>query len=127
MAIHFSILAWEFHGQRSLSSPTPWDPLSDFHFHFSHLHTVAFLMAPVNAGDVDSIDPWVMKVPWRKKWQPTPAVLSGEFHGQRSLRTHLWSRKSVRHNLVTKQQRLNTTKQNCSLKLILTLCLCNSE
>ena len=28
-------------------------------------------------------DPWVGKILWRRKWQPTPAVLSGEFHGQR--------------------------------------------
>ena len=30
-------------------------------------------------------DPWVGKVPWRRKWQPTPVFLPGEFHGQRSL------------------------------------------
>ena len=30
-------------------------------------------------------DPWVRKVPWRRKWQPTPAFLPGRFHGQRSL------------------------------------------
>ena len=30
-------------------------------------------------------DPWVGKIPWRRKWQPTPAILPGEFHGQRSL------------------------------------------
>ena len=30
-------------------------------------------------------DPLVQKVPWRRKWQPTPAFLSGKFHGQRSL------------------------------------------
>ena len=30
-------------------------------------------------------DPWVGKIPWRKKWQPTPEFLPGEFHGQRSL------------------------------------------
>ena len=29
--------------------------------------------------------PWVGKIPWRRKWQPTPAFLPGEFHGQRSL------------------------------------------
>ena len=23
--------------------------------------------------------------PWRRKWQPTPVFLSGEFHGQRSV------------------------------------------
>ena len=25
------------------------------------------------------------KDPWRRKWQPTPVFLPGEFHGQRSL------------------------------------------
>ena len=30
-------------------------------------------------------DPWVRKIPWRRKWQPTPVVLPGESHGQRSL------------------------------------------
>ena len=29
--------------------------------------------------------PSVEKIPWRRKWQPTPGFLSGEFHGQRSL------------------------------------------
>ena len=30
-------------------------------------------------------DPWVGKIPWRRKWQPTPVFLRGESHGQRSL------------------------------------------
>ena len=30
-------------------------------------------------------DPWVRKIPWRRKWQPTPVSFSGESHGQRSL------------------------------------------
>ena len=30
-------------------------------------------------------DPWVGKIPWRNKWQPTPVLLPREFHGQRSL------------------------------------------
>ena len=30
-------------------------------------------------------DPWARKIPWRRKWQPTPVFLAGEFHGQRSL------------------------------------------
>ena len=29
--------------------------------------------------------PWVRKIPWEKKWQPTPPFLLGESHGQRSL------------------------------------------
>ena len=28
---------------------------------------------------------WVEKIPWRRKWQPTPVFLPGKFHGQRSL------------------------------------------
>ena len=28
---------------------------------------------------------WVQKIPWRRKWQPTPVFLPGESHGQRSL------------------------------------------
>ena len=30
-------------------------------------------------------DPGVGKIPWRRKWQPTPVFLSGKSHGQRSL------------------------------------------
>ena len=30
-------------------------------------------------------DPWVRKIPWRRKWQRTPVFLPGESHGQRSL------------------------------------------
>ena len=29
--------------------------------------------------------PWVGKIPWRKKWQPSPVFLPGKSHGQRSL------------------------------------------
>jgi len=39
---------------------------------------------PANAADVE-FNPWVRKIPWRRKWQPTPVFLSGESHGQRSL------------------------------------------
>ena len=30
-------------------------------------------------------DPWLGKIPWRRKWQPTPVSLPGESHGQRIL------------------------------------------
>ena len=29
--------------------------------------------------------PWVGKTPWRRAWQPTPVLLPGKPHGQRSL------------------------------------------
>ena len=31
-----------------------------------------------------NFDPWVRKIPWNRKWQPTPVFLSGNFYGQRS-------------------------------------------
>ena len=33
-------------------------------------------------------DPWVGKIPWRRKWQPAPVFLPGEFHGQRNLASY---------------------------------------
>ena len=29
-------------------------------------------------------NPWVKKIPWSRKWQPTPVFLPGKFYGQRS-------------------------------------------
>ena len=39
---------------------------------------------PANAGDA-RFNPWAGKILWRRKWQPTPAFLPRESHGQRSL------------------------------------------
>ena len=48
---------------------------------------------PVNARR-PRFDPSVRKIPWRRKWQPTPVFLPGEFHGQRSLVGYTpWGRK----------------------------------
>ena len=30
-------------------------------------------------------DPWVRRIPWRRKWQPTAVFLPGKSYGQRSL------------------------------------------
>ena len=38
---------------------------------------------PDNAGD--SRDPWVGKIPWRRKWQTAPVFLPGKFYGQKSM------------------------------------------
>ena len=36
----------------------------------------------------------VQKIPWRREWQPTLALLPGRFHGQRSLAGYSpWSHK----------------------------------
>ena len=39
--------------------------------------------SPANAEA--GFDPWVRKIPWRRKWQPIPAFLPGKSHGQRNL------------------------------------------
>ena len=43
---------------------------------------------PTYAGDRRRrlrFDPWVGKIPQRRKWQPTPVFLPEKFHGQRNL------------------------------------------
>ena len=38
---------------------------------------------------------WVGKIPWGRKWQPTPVFLAGESHGQRSVTGYSsWGHKS---------------------------------
>ena len=51
---------------------------------------------PAYAGEAArcELDLWVWKIPWRKKWHPTPVLLPGKFHGQRSLAGYsLWGYK----------------------------------
>ena len=41
-------------------------------------------------------DPWVRKIPWSRKWQPTQVFLPVKFHGQRSLADYSpWGRKEL--------------------------------
>ena len=50
-------------------------------------------------------DPWVRKILWRRKWQPTSVFLPGKSHGQRSLAGYSpWDHKRVGHDLVTKHK-----------------------
>ena len=48
-------------------------------------------------------NPWIGKIPWRRKWQPTPVFLPGESRGQRSL-VGSTGLQGVRHSLASKQQ-----------------------
>ena len=43
-------------------------------------------------------DPWVRKIPWRRKWQPPPVFLPGKSHGQRRLGLQSMMQQKVRHN-----------------------------
>ena len=52
-------------------------------------------------------DPWVGKIPCRRKWQPTPVFLPGESHGQRSLVGHSpWGHKESDTTEATSHARL---------------------
>ena len=54
-------------------------------------------------------NPWVRKVPWRRKWQPTPVFLPGKCHRERSLEGYSsCSHKRVRHELVTRTTIIST-------------------
>ena len=49
-------------------------------------------------------DPWGRKIPWRRKWQPTPVFLPGKSHGRRSLEgCSPWGCKKLDITLATKQ------------------------
>ena len=42
--------------------------------------------------------PWVGKITWRRKWQPTPVPLPGKPHGQKNLVGYTIGSQRVRHN-----------------------------
>jgi len=51
-------------------------------------------------------DPWVGKIPWRRKWQPTPVFLLEKPHGQRSLVGYSPCGHRVGHDLATEHARM---------------------
>ena len=54
-------------------------------------------------------DPWVGRIPWRRKWQPTPVFLPGKSHGQRSLAGYSpWGHKELD---TTEKLTLSTNKK----------------
>ena len=64
-------------------------------------------------------NPYITKIPWRRKWQPTPVFSPGKFHGQRRLVGYsAWGHKRVRHNLVTKQLKQHFTVHTVILILL---------
>ena len=67
-----------------------------------------------NAGDWPGFNPWVRKISWRRKWQPTPLLLPGKSHGQRNpVGYSPWGRKE----LVTTEQ-VHFSVYSCHLFLI---------
>ena len=63
-------------------------------------------------------DTWVRRIPWRRKWQPTPVSLPGKSHRQRSLVDYSpWGCKGVRHDLGTKQQQQKRRRDKGKVKM----------
>ena len=62
-------------------------------------------------------NPWVGKIPWRRKWQPTPVLLPRTFHGLRSLVGYSpWGR---RESDMTEQLRFLVTQPLPILNVLL--------
>ena len=91
-AIHSSVLAWRVPGTGEpggLPSMVPHRVGHDW----SDLAAANVIMASLVAQMVNSLpimqgtgfDLWVGKIPWRKKWQPTPVFLPEETYEQRNL------------------------------------------
>ena len=59
-------------------------------------------------------DPWVRKIPGRRKWQPTPVFLPEKLHVQRSFVGHsLWGRRSCGDTT----EQLNNNNINCDVSV----------
>ena len=57
--------------------------------------------------------PWVRKIPWKRKWQPTPVFLPGESHGQRNMAGYSpWDHKESDTTERLNQQQLCFTNNN---------------
>ena len=55
-------------------------------------------------------DPWVEKIPWRKKWQPIPGFLPGKSHGQ--VDRGVWQRLAATVYGVTKESGMTQQLNN---------------
>ena len=84
------------HGQRSLVGNSPWGHIAldaTEHTHVcthtqthTHTHTLLIqLLTRTMRCKRGRLDPKVRKIPWSRKWQPTPVFLPEKFHGQKSL------------------------------------------
>ena len=98
-----SLPAWIKEGSRGAVRPLPW---SERWFGGDNYRPWSL---PGDAGGKEPVcqcrqrkrhrfDPWVRKMPWRRAWQPTPVILPGKSHGQRSLAGYSPEGHRVRHD-----------------------------
>ena len=64
---------------------TTWWVFRPLFFYLPRAPVVAQMVKDCLKCGRPMFDPWVGKIPWRRKWQPTPVFLPGESHRQRSL------------------------------------------
>ena len=62
--------------------------------------------------DRPGFDPWVGKIPWRRKWQPTSVLLPGKSHGWRSLG------QATVHGVAKSRARLSDFTHSCVLVIL---------
>ena len=99
MATHFSILAWRIPWTEEPVGYSPWGcKESDTTQQLS----TAQDRHPKGRSDKEptcrckrlGLDPWMVRAPGRRKWQPAPVFFPGKFHGQWSLAGYsLWGLK----------------------------------
>ena len=82
-------------------SPTLWD----YSINYSSISLPMWHTGKESACQCRRLwfNPWVRRIPWSRKWQPTSIFLPGKFHGQRSL---------VGYSLGC--QELDTTEHSCT-------------
>ena len=74
MATHCSTLAWKIPWTEGLVGYSPWG------------HKESDMTEPLHyTTKRGKFNPWVGKILWSRKWQPTPVFLPGKSHGQRNL------------------------------------------
>ena len=77
---------------------------------------VAQIVKNLPACRKPGFNPLVGRIPWKRKWQSTPAFLPGEFHGQRSLMGHSSWNHRVGHDWVTNTFTLSLSMTSCWLQ-----------
>ena len=99
MATHSRILSWEIVWTRNLAGISNFMCILIFLLMAKNFCTCigkALYYWPRWASDKEpacqcrrhkrhGFEPWVRKISWRRKWQPTPVFLPGDFQGQRHL------------------------------------------
>ena len=71
-------------------------------------------------------DPWVRKIPWRRKWQPTPVFLSRKSQGQRSLVGYSqWGHKESYMSEHAHMYTHTHTQYNISIMISVTFGMCS--